>query len=144
MNSVKQKEDVVLAAAIDIADPEQRKIFLEESCADSTTLRLSVEKKLSARKDADNFFAKARTALRLSSEDLPGVPVALNEITLDERIGTRIGSYKLLQKIGEGGCGVVYMAEQEKPVGRAQSDQARDGYQKCYRPVLRLNGKPSR
>ena len=78
-----------------------------------------MEKKLAARKDADNFFAKARTALNLSSEDLPGVPVALNEITLDERIGTRIpGSYKLLQKIGEGGCGVVYMAEQEKPVRR--------------------------
>jgi len=30
--------------------------------------------------------------------------------------GTRIGRYKLLQKIGEGGCGVVYMAEQEEPV----------------------------
>jgi serine/threonine protein kinase len=36
----------------------------------------------------------------------------------DERIGTRIGRYKLLQKIGEGGCGSVYMAEQEEPVRR--------------------------
>jgi eukaryotic-like serine/threonine-protein kinase len=31
---------------------------------------------------------------------------------------TRIGRYKLLQQIGEGGCGVVYMAEQEEPVRR--------------------------
>ena len=36
----------------------------------------------------------------------------------DETLGSRIGPYKLLQKIGEGGCGVVYMAEQEQPVRR--------------------------
>src|SRR5258707_4202422 len=36
----------------------------------------------------------------------------------EERLGTRIGCYKLLQKIGEGGCGIVYMAEQSEPVRR--------------------------
>src|SRR5467141_2803989 len=35
-----------------------------------------------------------------------------------EQAGDRIGRYKLLQQIGEGGCGVVYMAEQEEPVSR--------------------------
>src|SRR6266700_3219246 len=38
--------------------------------------------------------------------------------TVTEKAGDRIGHYKLLQKIGEGGCGVVYMAEQEEPVRR--------------------------
>src|SRR5881398_1986859 len=38
--------------------------------------------------------------------------------THSEESGARIGPYKLLQKIGEGGCGVVYMAEQEEPVRR--------------------------
>src|SRR5690242_5120672 len=36
----------------------------------------------------------------------------------DQMIGRRIGHYKLLQKIGEGGCGVVYMAEQDEPIRR--------------------------
>ena len=39
-------------------------------------------------------------------------------LTLGELPGDKIGRYKLLQKIGEGGCGVVYMAEQEEPVRR--------------------------
>src|SRR5262245_46146737 len=54
-----------------------------------------------------------------------GAPFAPNVATsvashaaLTEKPGDRIGRYKLLQKIGEGGCGVVYMAEQEEPVRR--------------------------
>src|SRR5260221_4709277 len=38
--------------------------------------------------------------------------------TVTEKPGDKIGHYKLLQKIGEGGCGIVYMAEQEEPVHR--------------------------
>src|ERR1051325_9225957 len=47
----------------------------------------------------------------------PGGTIQLN-ITPSEKAGDRIGRYKLLQQIGEGGCGVVYMAEQEEPVRR--------------------------
>jgi len=47
----------------------------------------------------------------------PNKTIAL-EIPLTEKAGDRIGRYKLLQQIGEGGCGVVYMAEQEQPVRR--------------------------
>jgi serine/threonine protein kinase len=43
---------------------------------------------------------------------------AQEKIPVDEQIGTRIDRYKVLQRIGEGGCGVVYMAEQEQPVRR--------------------------
>src|SRR5262249_41947515 len=48
-------------------------------------------------------------------------PAAINEVAIirhTEGPGSVIGRYKLLQKIGEGGCGVVYMAEQEEPVRR--------------------------
>ena len=52
--------------------------------------------------------------------------------------GTCIGPYRLIQKIGEGGMGAVYMAEQEKPVRRKvalEDHQARDGHRPGHRPV---------
>ncbi len=118
MNALKQKEDTVFYAALGMADTAERRIFLDRACAENAELRAMVEKKLAARENAECFFAKARSARCLPPEDIPAAPAELNEVTLDERIGTRIGSYKLLQKIGEGGCGTVYMAEQEQPVRR--------------------------
>ena len=55
-----------------------------------------------------------------------------------EQAGDRIGRYKLLQQIGEGGCGVVYMAEQEEPVRRRVALKViklGHGHQKRDRPV---------
>jgi len=118
MNPVKQNEDTVLYAAISLEDTAQRKVYLDEACLGNARLRSLVEKRLAARNAAEVFFAKARCALSFPAEELPPVTDELLEVKADEWIGTQIGSYKLLQKIGEGGYGVVYMAEQERPVRR--------------------------
>ena len=64
---------------------------------------------LSAHDEAGGFFQPSKAP---ASAQAPGS----NSLPLTEKLGDRIGRYKLLQQIGEGGCGVVYMAEQEDPV----------------------------
>jgi serine/threonine protein kinase/WD40 repeat protein len=84
---------------------EERGAFLAGACGQNTVLMARVQALLQAH-DAD----AAILADRPRSE--PGAGSAA------EKPGDRIGHYKLLQQIGEGGCGVVYMAEQEEPVRR--------------------------
>ena len=74
---------------------------------------------------SERFFLDTIPALKPSAEICQSLASAnfagenqAGEVSTDEELGTRIGPYKLLQKIGEGGCGVVYMAEQEMPVRR--------------------------
>src|SRR5688572_26973052 len=83
--------------------PEQRAAFVAESCSDDAELREHVEKLLQAEGAAGAFLAESPATGKTILQ--PG-----------EQPGEQIGRYKLLQQIGEGGCGVVYMAEQEDPV----------------------------
>ena len=82
----------------------ERDAFLAEACAGDSPLRYQVESLLLAHEGAGEFLGK--TVLRSASD-----------FTI-ERLGTMIGRYQLLQQIGEGGFGVVYMAEQIEPVRR--------------------------
>jgi len=82
----------------------ERDLFLAEACRDEPALKEQVLALLQAHEGAGDFLKNTQL--------VPPVPV------LTEKPGDRIGRYKLLQKIGEGGCGVVYMAEQEEPVRR--------------------------
>src|SRR5215470_597712 len=87
---------------------DQRVIYLDQACGDNQALRQEVESLLEAH-DAPGCLLEDLSAGRGMPEDYQ--PIA-------EREGTAIGPYKLLEQIGEGGFGVVYMAEQQQPVRR--------------------------
>jgi len=90
----------------------EREAFLNQACAGNENLRSRLEALLQAEERA-NQTEEARATISTYTKDLPA---STPEAT--EQAGDRIGHYKLLQQIGEGGCGVVYMAEQEEPVKR--------------------------
>ncbi|HEV3117030.1 MAG TPA: serine/threonine-protein kinase, partial [Gemmataceae bacterium] len=100
-------ERELFEAALERA-PAERTAFLESACAGDKHLRGRIEALLARHAEAESFLEKP--ALAQEPTDL------YRPIT--ESPGTVIGPYKLLQKIGEGGFGVVYMAEQETPVRR--------------------------
>jgi serine/threonine protein kinase/tetratricopeptide (TPR) repeat protein len=91
-------------------NPDQRAPFLEKECGTDPGLRAEVEAML-------RDYEEAGSLLSVDS----GAPSGFNEgmaLLNSEQAGEHIGPYKLLQQIGEGGCGVVWMAEQETPVRR--------------------------
>ena len=89
----------------------QRADYLSQACAGDAALRQQVESLLQAHEQAEGFLDAPPTGLDFQRTELVNLP-------LTEKPGDKIGRYKLLQQIGEGGCGVVYMAEQEEPVRR--------------------------
>ncbi|MGH7225575.1 MAG: serine/threonine-protein kinase, partial [Gemmataceae bacterium] len=110
----------VFDRAHEIADAEERRAYLAEACGDNAKLREQVEALLRAYDEAGSFLNKPAAAPEATSDVAPGQwhdPGKLPETPL-EGVGSRIGPYKLLQQIGEGGMGVVFMAEQQQPVRR--------------------------
>lgn len=124
MNAQTQREEDIFDHARKITDPAARAAYLDRACAGEVDLRVRLEGLLSVEPDAEEFFAETFSALKLPDKLPFGALASLEnkepEIAIagEEPLGSRIGRYKLIQKIGEGGCGIVYNAEQEEPVRR--------------------------
>ena len=104
-------ERTIFIEALDKVDPVERAAFLERACDGDTDLRRRVGRLLEALDSAGSFMATPAATVELGA-------IADGPAPILEGPGTRIGPYKLLEPIGEGGMGVVYMAEQTDPVRR--------------------------
>ena len=107
-------EREIFIEAAQLIDPGEQSAFLRRSCGQDDVLHRQVVDLLAAHSRAQSFLESPPSgiALAVASQD------AMQARTVTEGPGTKIGPYKLLQQIGEGGFGVVYMAEQEQPVFR--------------------------
>jgi serine/threonine protein kinase len=106
--SESNSDDTIFAGALCLP-AEERAAYIEQAARGDAAQRQRVERLLQGYEAAE--FLENPVAARSEQTIAVGVPFT-------EKPGDRIGRYKLLQQIGEGGCGVVYMAEQEEPVRR--------------------------
>ena len=99
-------EQSIFLEALARETPEELASYLGTACGEDSALRQRVEKLLEINGRSNDFMQH------------PAVSVTLVSHAISEKLGDRIGSYKLREQIGEGGFGVVYVAEQTEPVAR--------------------------
>jgi serine/threonine protein kinase/tetratricopeptide (TPR) repeat protein len=109
MNTVTSEVKSIFGQALAIDITEERIAYLDKACNGDAELRAEVDSLLEAFAQAGDFMKHPEATRSMPTRD--------PEPTADGP-GTVIGPYKLLQQIGEGGFGIVYMAEQDTPVRR--------------------------
>jgi WD40 repeat protein/serine/threonine protein kinase len=97
-------ERSLFLAALEIADPAARAAYLDQACAGDAALRQRLDVLLRAHAEPGSL--------------LPQPQITVDAEPVSERPGTVIGPYKLMEQIGEGGMGLVFVAEQQTPVRR--------------------------
>lgn len=107
------REERLLALVTERPAGRDRDAFLEAVCGEDAILRAQLAQRLAQAEEAAETLPSANHVQPPEHSAL-GIPVH----PPDEAVGQTLGRYKLLEKIGEGGCGIVYVAEQSEPVRR--------------------------
>lgn len=111
MSNAKQ----IFLEALECQTAEKRAQYLDSACAGNEALRKKVDALLAAQADPESYLDRPAMKSNIAPTDFV-TPSEADAII--EGPGSQIGSYKLLQEIGHGGFGIVYMAEQQEPVRR--------------------------
>src|SRR5260370_4943533 len=104
--------------AVGKVPPEQWDGYVAEACGGDGELGGQVGRLLQVNRDAGSFLDRPAVAVGATGAFTPAPGEEATAVPFRERPGTVIGPYKLLQQIGEGGMGTVFMAEQTQPVQR--------------------------
>ncbi len=110
MTEARKRERLLFEELVGLAGETERRAFLDHHCQDDATMRRRLEELLALQEPAETLLSPLPTGSADEFESYSG-----------DRGGrgvAKIGRYKILRKLGTGGCGVVYLAEQEEPVRR--------------------------
>ena len=113
MSQPLDREEALFADALALPDARRRE-FLVRACAGDQSMLARIEALLRAHEEAANWLDAPPESLEL----VKAAQSVRDELLAVEGLGTVIGRYTLVEKLGEGGCGVVYLAEQAEPVRR--------------------------
>ena len=105
MNAGHSDERVIFKAALKLESPTEQAAYLKKACGEDTALFARIKALLKAHSEAGSFLEGSGVAQNAALDSLPSI----------EGPGTKIGRYELLEQIGEGGMGLVYLAQQQEP-----------------------------
>jgi len=108
MTEAAQNEEAIFLAALELETPDERLDYVNRACAGDSELRNRLLELLKSHDQSTGPF----------DAPPPGLAATVDLPQIAEHPGTVIGPYKLLEQIGEGGFGIVYMADQQAPVRR--------------------------